>query len=338
VTEVTTAVAETNPEPRYAKPKILLVDLPEEAASRLASSGFNVQAGTFGRPYRVQKTDDYSPVIAQAHLPNYTEQEVIVIDLTPPEPADRPEGTKAVAQGEMDWYAKCSWGLIDPRPRVMATVSDDWNRILGAGGTFVVFAQPRLRQELVFANARFGMFDRTKELHYDNWSFLPILSRENFKVESDHGTESEVRESVDFLDKFLRSHQAGLEFQAVLTPIFNMTYEGSQFEFFPLLDNKFGETIGGVVLAKKPKKGRIFILPQIKDKVCAVQELVSTILPELCRHLFPFFEGYRWVHSDEYEHTSVLERRAAQQVTVQPALSNFGAGRPLRWAVRAACR
>jgi hypothetical protein len=26
------------------------------------------------------------------------------------------------------------------------------------------------------------------------------------------------------------------------------------------------------------------------------------------------------------------------KVTVQPALSNFGAGRPLRWAVRAACR
>jgi hypothetical protein len=28
----------------------------------------------------------------------------------------------------------------------------------------------------------------------------------------------------------------------------------------------------------------------------------------------------------------------ARCVTVQPALSNFGAGRPLRWAVRAACR
>ena len=37
------------------------------------------------------------------------------------------------------------------------------------------------------------------------------------------------------------------------------------------------------------------------------------ILPELSRHLFPFFEGDRWVHSDEYEHASVLERRTAQQ-------------------------
>jgi len=53
--------------------------------------------------------------------------------------------------------------------------------------------------------------------------FLPILSRENFKVESDHGTESEVRESVDFLDKFLRSHQAGLEFQAVLRRLFKIS-------------------------------------------------------------------------------------------------------------------
>ncbi len=37
------------------------------------------------------------------------------------------------------------------------------------------------------------------------------------------------------------------------------------------------------------------------------------ILPELSRHLFPFFEGDRSVHSNEYEHASVLERRAAQQ-------------------------
>jgi hypothetical protein len=313
VRETMAAASEANTEPQFPKPKILLVDLPEEATRRLESSGFNVQAGTFGRPYRVQKCDEYSPVIAQAHLPNYTEQEVIIIDLTRREPTDGPEGTKAVAQGEMDWYARCSWGLIDPRPRVMAMVSDDWNRILQSGGVFVVFAQPRLRQELVFANARYGMFDRAREIHYDNWSFLPIFSRENFKVESDHGTESLVPECVDFLERFLRSHQAGLEFQAVLTPMFNMTHEGLHFNFCPLIHNKFGETIGGLVLAKKPRKGHIFILPQVNDKVRAVYELVTTILPELCRHLFPFFEGDRWVHSDEYEHESVLERRAEQQ-------------------------
>ena len=322
---MSTNVAEATPEPRYPKPKILLVDLPEEAIRRLASSGFNVQAGTFGRPYRVPVRDDYLPVIARAHLPNYTEQEVIMIGLTPPEPTDGPIGTRAVAQGERDWYAKCSWGLIDPRPKVMAQVSDDWKRILEAGGVFVVFAEPRLRQNLVFGSARFGMFERAKDIHYDNWSFLPILSRETIKIEQDHGTEPNVLESVDFLEKFLHSHEAGLEFQAVLTPMFNMTFEGQQFEFFPLIANKFREAIAGIVMAKKPKKGRILILPQVKDKVRAVHELVTTILPELCRHLFPFFEGDRWVHSDDYEHASILERRSTQQKVREEAETRLAA-------------
>ena len=63
----------------------------------------------------------------------------------------------------------------------------------------------------------------------------------------------------------------------------------------------------------KPKKGRILILPQVKDKVRAVHELITTVLPELCRHLFPFFEGDRWVHSGEYEHDSVQELKVAQR-------------------------
>ena len=317
-------MSEINPEPRYPKPKILLVDVPEEATSRLASSGFNVQAGTFGRPYGVPARDGYLPVIAQANLPNYTEQEVIIIDLTSPEPTDEPEGTKPVSEGEMDWYAKASRGFIDPRVRVMAMVSDDWNRILESGGAFVVFAQPRFRQELVFGNVRFGTFERATSIHYDNWSFLPILSRENLKIERDHGTESQVRESVDFLEKFFRSHQPGLEFEAVLTPMFNMTHEGCHFDFFPFITNKFGETIGGIVLAKK-KRGRILILPQVKDKARAVHELVATILPELCRHLFPFFEGDRWVHSEEYEHISVLERKEAQRKVREEAEARIAA-------------
>src|SRR5947209_7655782 len=116
-------------EPRFPKPKILLVDLPDSATAKLTASGFNVQAGTFGRPYRVPPpSDDFLPVVAQANLPNYTEQEVVVIDLTPPEIADQPEGRKHTSEGAPDWYAKASRGFIDPRPRVMAEVSDDWSR------------------------------------------------------------------------------------------------------------------------------------------------------------------------------------------------------------------
>lgn len=312
-------------EAKYPKPKILLVDLPEGAMKKLASSGFNVKAGTFGRPYRVPASDDFLPVVAQANLPNYTEQEVIIIDLTSPEMADQPEGRKQTSEGAPDWYAKASRGFIDPRPRVMAEVSEDWDRILGAGGIFVIFAQPRLRQELVLATARFRRFDHARDLSFDNWSFLPLLHRENLKVASDHGTETQVRQSVDFLENFLRSHQPGLEFEAILTPTFNMTYEGSQFEYFSLIDNKYDQGIGGIAFAKESRKGRILILPQFKDKVRAVYELVTVVLPEMSRHLFPYFEGDRWVHSDEYEHPSVLDRKKRQKQIREEAETKIAA-------------
>ena len=134
-----------------------------------------------------------------------------------------------------------------------------------------------------------------------------------------------MRRSQDYIEKFLRSHQPGLEFEAVLTTMFNLT--GMQFDFgyFALMENKFGQIIGGIIVPKKPKKGRILILPQVKDKVRAVHELVTTVLPELCRHLFPFFEGDRWVHAEEYEYNSVLELRAAQQKVREEAEARIAA-------------
>jgi hypothetical protein len=316
---------EMSSEPRYPKPKILLVDLPQDAEARLRASGFNVQSGTFGRPYRVQRSDNYVPVIAQAHLPNYTEQEVVIVDLEAAEPLDEPEGIKHNSDGEPDWFTSASQGVVDPRPRVMSWVQDDWKRIFESGGFFVVFAKPRYRPNTVRAATRFGRLERQEEIHADNWSFLPILSRENIKIEGDHGTESQVEITVDFLDSFLRGHQAGLEFDTVLTPMFNMTHEGSRVDFFPLWKNKYGDCIGGIIVANKPETGRILILPQVKDKGRAVYELVATVLPEFSRHLFPYFEGDRWVHADEYEHVSVLKKKAAQRQILEEANSRVAA-------------
>ena len=317
---------------KYPKPKILLVDLPDEATAKLSSSGFNVKAGTFGRPYRTQVSDNFLPVVAQGDLPNYTEQEVIIIDLTPPEIAEQPEGRKHTSDGALDWYAKASRGFIDPRPRVMAEVSEGWSRTLESGGVFVVFAQPRLRQELIFTTARFGMLDHGQPIPFDNWSFLPLLNRENLKVSGDHGTETHIQESVDFLDNFLRSHQPSLEFMVTLTPTFHMTNEGYWIEYFPLIENKYAQNIGGIVLGKQPKKtnvepkkGRILILPQVKDKVRAVYELITVVLPELSRRLFPYFEGDRWVHADEYEHPAVLDRKKRQRQIREEAAARIAA-------------
>src|SRR5437870_2963562 len=106
---------------RYPKPKILCVDLPGTPEA-LKAAGYNVRGGTFGRPYKVEKSDGYTPIVGRPLLPNYAEQEIVIINLEPPETADGPEGEQATSPGELDWYAKASTGVIDPRPRVMTWI------------------------------------------------------------------------------------------------------------------------------------------------------------------------------------------------------------------------
>ena len=62
---------EAQPEQKYPKPKILLIDLPSECIDNVISAGFNASAGTFGSPYKVKLGDGYQPVIGKPFLPNY---------------------------------------------------------------------------------------------------------------------------------------------------------------------------------------------------------------------------------------------------------------------------
>ncbi|MHA2062185.1 MAG: hypothetical protein ACW963_07860, partial [Candidatus Sifarchaeia archaeon] len=128
---------------KYEKPKILLIDLPNECLDQVRLAGFNALAGTFGSPYKVSCSDNLEPVIGEPFLPNCAEQEIIVVDLTPPNVMDQPKGEKFTSQGEKDLWAKCNRGEIDPRPRCMNWVRSDFDRILSYGGFFVIFAQPR---------------------------------------------------------------------------------------------------------------------------------------------------------------------------------------------------
>jgi hypothetical protein len=188
--------------PEYQKPKILLIDLPDIVIYSVRSAGFNSSAGTFGSPYKVKLGDGYQPVIPEYHLPNYTEQDIIIIDLTPPETIDNPEGEKITSEGEKDWWAKCR-GEIDPRPRVMVGVKDKFDRILDHGGMFVIFAQPRLYQKLVWAaKGVLGFIADDQEIQADNWSFLSILT--HLGIKADSGEELIVPNRDHQLFHFLR--------------------------------------------------------------------------------------------------------------------------------------
>ena len=139
---------------KYERPKILLLDFDSVTKTTLQHEGYNVSVGTFGKRYKVQKSSDYTPVILEASLPNAGEQEIIVVDLAPAEPSDAARGEKLRPMEELDWWAKCSNGVIDPRSRAMVMIHERFDRIYQNGGAFIIFATSRDKQKLVCLDLR----------------------------------------------------------------------------------------------------------------------------------------------------------------------------------------
>lgn len=90
-----TEVEETTFIPKYPAPKILLVDTGKEMEIALKIEGYNVVSGSFGTPYKVQMGDGFNPVLVNGSLPeNYSEHEVIIIDVAPNDIYHNPVGDK----------------------------------------------------------------------------------------------------------------------------------------------------------------------------------------------------------------------------------------------------
>lgn len=295
---------------KYQKPKILLIDLPTECIDGVRSAGFNASAGTFGSPYKVTREDEYQPVVGEYSLPNYTEQEIIFVDLTAPETIDGPEGEKALPEWENDWWARCSWGKIDPRPRFMYRVRRYFDRIFNHGGLFVIFAQPRLPENLVWARVSGGELDIEREIPADIWSFLSNLSPDNLEIQIDSGEEIRVPDYDEPIFHFLQKNTKDAKYTATFSP----TYRINKI-WMPIAYSKFDKCVGGLIAAEQAK-GRILILPQIAKKPQVILTLLCEVLPDICPHLFPHIEGIRWVERDEYELPSVLEYKT-EKIEIQ---------------------
>jgi hypothetical protein len=243
------------------------------------------------------------PVIVKAKLPNFTEQEIVVIDLAPDDPSEEPDGEKMSPMAEYDWWAKCSTGVIDPRPRAMAMALEKFDRIYHSGGVFVIFSDCRDNQDLVWARSDEDRGLSIKDrIAYDNWSFLSALS--NLIVTYDHGEEISRSQDNVPLNRLMGEHLEDAFFCCTLDAQWPIDKR-----WIALATNKYGASVAGVISPpEKSKTGWIFILPRIKNKGVFLAGLLKNVLPDLVPTLFPHAEGQRWVHRPEYELTTVLEK------------------------------
>lgn len=278
----------TNP-----KPKILLLDVDATAATELRAKGFNITEGTMGKPYRVQPHSYFQPLIGIAEADNLPEQEIVALDLGIKSFISSPEGRKARPDGELDLFGKCDKGFLDPRARSAITWQKDFDRIHSNGGAFVIFADRKTGIDLQTGwIGRHGDFQRQDYFHFDAWGFLTELVA--VEVQSDNGREMMLCEMDNPLGPLLMKHLADSEFTCVFD---QGAVKSGKWEV--LATNKFGNA---VALAKCERaEGTIIIVPQLKDKVGFLSELMTAVLPEVCPHLFPYIEKGKWTHHVEYE-------------------------------------
>jgi len=239
----------------------------------------------------------------KASLPNYTEQEIVVLDLVPDDPTPDPPAEKLVPMEELDWWENCNTGVIDPRPRAMVTFQNEFDRIYQNGGVFIIFSDGRDNQDFVLARkSEYYGFSIQEQLYYDNWSFLSTLS--NLSITRDHGEEITAAREDWPLIRLLKDYLDGATFCCTFE-----AHRQIEKQWAVLATNKYGEAVAGYITPpEKSKGGWIFLLPRIHDKAGLLAAFLKNILPDLAPALFPHAEGQRWVHRNDYELPSVLEK------------------------------
>jgi hypothetical protein len=310
-----TSSVPVSPTLRFPKPKILLVDMRDNSEAVLRAAGYKISTGTFGTPYAIpQKSDSYRLVPREFSVPNYAEQEIVVIDLTPrptlPKAEREPE--EAVV-GDYDFWAKCNYGVIDPRPAGMAILRSAFDRIVQHGGVFVVFADESLTAETIRAKSTNRGIEPIRNATYDAWSFLTMLDSSRFTTNFVQGSEINSSPGTNPLSKLIDRHIKGAHFTCTMAPTQTVAipheayFENVHFKsWIVLATDKYGAAVSGVFHPQLSTKGMVFVFPQLSDKARFLAEFLRDVLPELAPELFPYAEPDRWMSRDEYQMPSVL--------------------------------
>jgi hypothetical protein len=319
------AAKPANPEassPRYPKPNVLLVDLKDHSEAVLRAAGYNVHVGTLGTPYSVEKSNKYQIVPRDYKIPNYAEQEIVIVDLAPNDMRKQATSTVEAVEGNSDYWAKCNHGSIDPRPIASRIYRSSFDTILSYGGVFVVFADTETTTEIIYARSTSRGLD-TSSSDFELWSFLTLLREDHFRIEFQQGKEIRIDDSSTALGKLLTRHLTDAHFNCVFGPLKFVTsvanYNAAFDSWVTLATDKYGSPVAGIIKPFRNNNGWVFILPQLREKSRFLAEFLRDILPESTPALFPYAESRQWLDKDEYQVPEVVELRARISVIATEA-------------------
>jgi len=291
----------------------MLIDIPE-ALANLKTEGYNVRNGSAGYPYQVKKSKIVSYLNTEHDLDNLTEQEIIFLNLqaaikvAPSEPEE-------IALDVDSFWASNEYGILDSRPLILNYHESVFKRILDHGGIITVFLSTVDSFTYLQGHSeQYRGFRPTKSpITISNVSFLPIYLRSK----DDVGEEVAIVENFkpQFLLDILQKYTKKAKFYTLINPQNNSEYiDGKNVEttaFFPCLQNKYNNTIGGLCLFgnKQDPPGFLLLLPQFEELPNLIRDLMNRVFPEISPHLFPFSERGRWINSDEYLPKEIIDRQ-----------------------------
>lgn len=310
---------------KYPKPKILLIDLKDDSKDVLKSAGFKVENGKFGVPYRTQKSETYEPVVLDYDLPNFAEQEVVIIDLLPFTTKESPDQITEPVDGDYDYWAKKNFGVIDPRNSTMHQIHTSFDKIASHGGLFIIFADRRLPNTTCLATQTSRGLDIIRE-EIDNWSFLTPVGKERFNINSIDGLEITVSEKKNLLVDVIEAHLQDAHFTCNFEPLGHFEsrariYHNNEYykRWVSLAFDKYSKPVAGVFVPDDEYKGWILILPQLKAKSSFLLDLLQNVFPQLQPQLFPYSENKAWIDRDEYKSRSILDMESRIETIKQEA-------------------
>lgn len=295
----------------FPRPKILLMDLPDDVEKKLKAAHFNVRSASFGIPYLTAESALYTLVSYEFSIPNHAEQEIVVIDLTLPEFQKHPSENRTPVEGNTDYWSKNNFGFVDPRVASMDIARPAFDTILANGGIFVVFADDRSVVETVFARHKASKLDIVRS-DIDNWSFLSLFGKKIFSTQAVEGEELYLKDDSTEFAKLVAPYLAGARFTCTLEPLNHYFWKGHpQFNrlfdaWQPTILDKFGNAVGGVFFSNEHLKGSVFVFPRINNKGDFLLDFIRDYLPTFMAKLFPYSENKNWTLRDEYQPTSVI--------------------------------
>ncbi len=221
-------------------PKIITIGFETAEVEKLRQAGVLATRGHLGHPYQVDKSNRWIEVRTKPNLPNYAEQEIVVLDM-----ATRVSDSPEYESRESGWQVLQSRGIVDPRSPVVVDRLDDSERILNHGGVFVVFATARLVLDYRESDHQ--------ERRLDLWAILPEFN--DLVINFDTGEEitSERNRYGVLLAKYLASARFSCTFnESALRSGWEVTGR-----------NKYGQPVALVRPPSEDQKGMFVLQPPL---------------------------------------------------------------------------